>query len=188
DVPSLPASAVRGAGPHSGLVVDADRARACPAHAADLPDHRSGSIRENRIQGPSTLQPSFPQMARNNPRTAPSLAETRQLKGRQDRSERTASPSFTAVTQWDIDLFGSTLPERTHDVYWEEHQDNLEDLGVYYGEARSWELRPMLGAASSPKTKSCHTTALMRTSNSPYHPPARSSVTLKLPWIMKKKS
>ena len=46
------------------------------------------------------------------------------------------APSFTAVAQGDIDLFGSTWPERTHDVYWEEHQDNLEDLGVYYDEAK----------------------------------------------------
>lgn len=40
------------------------------------------------------------------------------------------APAFTAVAQGDIDLFGSTWPERTHDVYWEEHQDSLEDLGV----------------------------------------------------------
>lgn len=46
------------------------------------------------------------------------------------------APSFTAVAQGDIDLFGSTWPERTHDVYWEEHQDSLEDLGVYYDDAR----------------------------------------------------
>lgn len=46
------------------------------------------------------------------------------------------APLFTAVAQGDIDLFGSTWPERTRDVYWEEHQDNLEDLGVYYDEAK----------------------------------------------------
>jgi len=46
------------------------------------------------------------------------------------------APSFTAVAQGDADLFGSTWPERTHDVYWEEHQDNLEDLGAYYDDAK----------------------------------------------------
>ena len=46
------------------------------------------------------------------------------------------APAFTAVAQGDIDLFGSTWPERTHDVYWEEHQDSLEDLGVFYDEAK----------------------------------------------------
>lgn len=46
------------------------------------------------------------------------------------------APLFTAVAQGDIDLFGSTWPERTHDVYWEEHQESLEDLGVYYDEAK----------------------------------------------------
>lgn len=46
------------------------------------------------------------------------------------------APLFTAVAQGDIDLFGSTWPERTHDVYWEEHKDNLEDLGTYYDNAK----------------------------------------------------
>lgn len=46
------------------------------------------------------------------------------------------APSFTAVAQGDIDLYGSTWPERTHEVYWEEHQDNLEDLGVWYDDAK----------------------------------------------------
>lgn len=40
------------------------------------------------------------------------------------------------MAQGDIDLFGSTWPERTHDVYWEEHKDNLEDLGTYYDNAK----------------------------------------------------
>lgn len=46
------------------------------------------------------------------------------------------APAFTAVAQGDVDLFGSTWPERTHDVYWEEHGDNLEDLGVWYDDAK----------------------------------------------------
>lgn len=46
------------------------------------------------------------------------------------------APLFQAVAQGDIDLFGSTWPERTHDVYWEEHQDSLEDLGTYYDDAK----------------------------------------------------
>lgn len=46
------------------------------------------------------------------------------------------APAFTAVAQGDYDLFGSTWIERTHDVYWEEHQDNLEDLGVFYDDAK----------------------------------------------------
>src|SRR5699024_3210101 len=32
------------------------------------------------------------------------------------------APAFTAVAQGDGDLFGSTWPERTHDVYWEEYE------------------------------------------------------------------
>src|SRR5699024_6992219 len=46
------------------------------------------------------------------------------------------APAFTAVAQGDIDLFGSTWPDRTQDVYWEEHKDTLEDLGTYYDEAK----------------------------------------------------
>lgn len=46
------------------------------------------------------------------------------------------APAFTAVAQGDVDLFGSTWPERTHDVYWEEHKDTLEDLGTYYDDAK----------------------------------------------------
>lgn len=46
------------------------------------------------------------------------------------------APLFTAVAQGDIDMFGSTWIERTHDVYWEEHQDSLEDLGTYYDDAK----------------------------------------------------
>lgn len=46
------------------------------------------------------------------------------------------APSFTAVAQGDVDLFGSTWIDRTHDTYWEEHQDSLENLGSYYDEAK----------------------------------------------------
>jgi len=46
------------------------------------------------------------------------------------------APAFTAVSQGDGDLFGSTWPERTHDVYWEEYGDNLEDLGVWCDDAK----------------------------------------------------
>lgn len=44
--------------------------------------------------------------------------------------------SFAAVAQGEMDLYGSTWPERTHEVYWEEHQDSLEDLGTYYDDAK----------------------------------------------------
>jgi glycine betaine/proline transport system substrate-binding protein len=46
------------------------------------------------------------------------------------------APAFQGLAQGDYDLFGSTWIERTHDVYWEEHQDSLEDLGVWYDEAK----------------------------------------------------
>lgn len=46
------------------------------------------------------------------------------------------APAFTGLAQGDYDLFGSTWIDRTHDIYWEEHQDSLEDLGTYYDEAK----------------------------------------------------
>lgn len=44
-------------------------------------------------------------------------------------------PAYAAVAEGDVDLYGAAWPERTQASYWEEHQDNIEDLGEIYGDA-----------------------------------------------------
>ncbi|MGO1637274.1 MAG: glycine betaine ABC transporter substrate-binding protein [Ancrocorticia populi] len=43
---------------------------------------------------------------------------------------------YSGVFQGQIDLFGSGWIDRTHESYWEEYSDSLEDLGTYYDDAR----------------------------------------------------
>ena len=46
------------------------------------------------------------------------------------------APAYEAVAGGELDLYGAAWPERAQDGYWEEHQDNLEDLGVVYEDAQ----------------------------------------------------
>ena len=44
-------------------------------------------------------------------------------------------PAYAAVAAGELDLYGAAWPERAQFSYWEEHQDDLEDLGVIYEDA-----------------------------------------------------
>jgi len=44
-------------------------------------------------------------------------------------------PAYTAVAEGELDLYGAAWPERTQASYWEEHQNDIEDLGVIYDDA-----------------------------------------------------
>ncbi|GAA3737996.1 glycine betaine ABC transporter substrate-binding protein [Salinactinospora qingdaonensis] len=45
------------------------------------------------------------------------------------------APMFEGIAQGDIDLFLDTWLPGTHADYWEQHQDNVEDLGSWYDNA-----------------------------------------------------
>src|SRR5690625_1653478 len=46
------------------------------------------------------------------------------------------APAYEALAEGELDVYGTAWPERTQNDYWEEHQDNLEDLGAVYDDAR----------------------------------------------------
>jgi|SRR5690625_261043 len=46
------------------------------------------------------------------------------------------APAYDALAEGELDVYGTAWPERTQKDYWEEHQDNLEDLGAVYDDAR----------------------------------------------------
>lgn len=46
-----------------------------------------------------------------------------------------AGPTFQALSQGDIDLFQDAWLPTTHEDYWEQYQDKVEDLGVWYTDA-----------------------------------------------------
>ena len=43
-----------------------------------------------------------------------------------------AGPTFQALSQGDIDLFQDAWLPITHEDYWEQHKDKVEDLGTWY--------------------------------------------------------
>lgn len=45
------------------------------------------------------------------------------------------APVYAAVAAGDVDLYPAAWPEHTQKVYWQEHQDGLEDLGAIYDDA-----------------------------------------------------
>lgn len=46
-------------------------------------------------------------------------------------------PLYNGLAQGDIDVFSSAWPERTHESYWDEYGDDIEELGIYYDNAES---------------------------------------------------
>ncbi|NLP43352.1 MAG: glycine betaine ABC transporter substrate-binding protein [Peptococcaceae bacterium] len=44
------------------------------------------------------------------------------------------APLFVGLSKGDIDLFMDAWLPITHEAYWEEHKDNLEDYGIWYEE------------------------------------------------------
>lgn len=46
------------------------------------------------------------------------------------------APVYAAVAAGDLDLYAAAWPEHAQEVYWKEHQDDLEDLGVIYDDAK----------------------------------------------------
>lgn len=48
------------------------------------------------------------------------------------------APAYEAVAEGELDLYAAAWPEGAQQVYWEEHQDNVEDLGDIYEDAQSF--------------------------------------------------
>ena len=46
------------------------------------------------------------------------------------------APAYEALAGGELDLYGAAWPERAQDGYWEEYQNDLEDLGVVYEDAQ----------------------------------------------------
>lgn|SRR5690625_1769741 len=46
------------------------------------------------------------------------------------------APAYEAVAEGELDLYAAAWPEGAQNVYWEEHQDHLEPLGVVYEDAQ----------------------------------------------------
>ncbi|GAA4476810.1 glycine betaine ABC transporter substrate-binding protein [Enteractinococcus fodinae] len=46
------------------------------------------------------------------------------------------APAYEAVAEGELDLYAAAWPEVAQQVYWEEHQDNVEDLGDIYQDAQ----------------------------------------------------
>jgi glycine betaine/proline transport system substrate-binding protein len=45
-------------------------------------------------------------------------------------------PLYAGLSKGDIDLMGSAWPEVTQKAYWDQYQDDVEDLGVWYDNAK----------------------------------------------------
>ncbi|WP_026126510.1 glycine betaine ABC transporter substrate-binding protein [Nocardiopsis xinjiangensis] len=50
-------------------------------------------------------------------------------------TEVDVAPAFQAIDQGDVDLFLDTWLPTTHEEYWNDYGENLEDLGVWYDNA-----------------------------------------------------